>query len=182
MEEALPLTAKQRSLNMIIKQWLVLIVVLGFSIFDRESNVTLADDAVSVVSIDFTFDNGSLLFELQRQDEVTYCMILHPKSDLRGTFGKGANFLISKSKQFKRDGTTVQSEKELAETINGLFAKQNELTLRHRAVLGYLLARAFGREPILWGNDAVSSLEKGNWIACFQQANQMQGKVEESPF
>jgi hypothetical protein len=167
---------------MIIKQWRVLIVVLCSSIFNGETKVSLAEDTVSVVSIDFTFDNGSLLFELQRQDEVSYWMIVHPKSDLRGTFGKGANFLRSKTKQFQRDGTTVQSEKELAETINGLFEKQNELTLRHRAVLGYLLARAFGREPILWGNDAVASLEKGNWIACFQQANQMQGKVDESPF
>lgn len=151
-----------------IAMFIVAVCISGNGFCDEATKVK----STLVVSVSFAFDGGSLVFELKSESKNFLLLVVHPNSYIRQRLGKDANLLVSKSKRFEPSETKIVTKEAESALINSMFEASEADNPLHKATLAYLLAKSYGRQPILWDSDAIEALEKGDWLACFAKSSE----------
>ncbi len=154
-----------------LKTKLVLIAWLVLMISGACANAQLAvadKDQIHVKSLDFAFDGGSLLLEIESQ-RIGKCfiLVLHPDSKVTKKNSLPTQVLLSRHKQIDRENTKFLSANEVKVLVSGLIEGSDSRSVIQSSTTAVLLAICNGLEVSKWGEDAIDDLKLGYWTSLF---------------
>ena len=136
----------------------------------------------SITDIDFAFDGGSILFEVTSSDgDTSFALAVNPRSPLTQQLDVGIPLLLCSNRSFDAKSTHQVSRDEFTKLLRSLIADQTKSKLTSHST-GVLLAIALGMKIVVWGNDAVDAIEKGEWRSVFQASVRVSPRRGEDPF